>query len=290
MRYIPILVVSCDWYADVWAPFFEIFRKRWPDCPHPVFLGSNHKGYSGHDVETILVGDDISWAENLRRMLDALGSRHVIMMLEDFFLVREVDTARVTDLVKTAIDNEVGCLRLYPHPPPTAALPDRPGIGELRKGDEWRASTQTALWDIDVLRSLAWTGFSAWDFEIIGSLVSYALPNAFWGVYDAAVDYRHVVIRGRWMRSGLSICEAVGVTPDLSARAVLGADESESYDSGRRTLSEHMKSVPARFYARPLRLMRPRHYITRLLRQAGVDTAENLRRLEGLNFSGKASG
>jgi len=36
-----ILIPSCDKYSDLWRPFFTLFWRHWPDCPFPVYLGSN---------------------------------------------------------------------------------------------------------------------------------------------------------------------------------------------------------------------------------------------------------
>ena len=50
-----VLVISCDRYADLWRPFFELFWRHWPDCQGPVYLGSNFTDYSDPRVQTIKV-------------------------------------------------------------------------------------------------------------------------------------------------------------------------------------------------------------------------------------------
>lgn len=42
---VAVVVASCDAYADLWEPFFRLFRRYWPDCPYPVYLGSNFRTY-----------------------------------------------------------------------------------------------------------------------------------------------------------------------------------------------------------------------------------------------------
>ncbi|MBI5568417.1 MAG: hypothetical protein HY914_00575 [Desulfomonile tiedjei] len=225
MSELAILVVSCDRYADLWDPFFQIFRKRWPDCPYPVFLGSNHKKYPNQGVNPVPVGEDRGWGRNLRLMLDNMGVRRVILFLEDFLLLTPVNTQRVQELAQLVEEQGVGCLRLYPHPPPTRRIRGIPGLGEIRPGDDWRVSTQTAIWDTELLYSLSWPEFSAWDFESIGSLVSDRMTGRFWGVYEPAIDYQHAVWRGKWMQSGLAICREAGVSVDPAARGIMSETE-----------------------------------------------------------------
>ena len=173
-----ILVVSCDKYSDVWDPFFSIFAKRWPDCPYPVFLGTGHKTCSAPGVTSIRVGDDKTWAENLLAMLAAVDAPRILMFLEDFLLTGQVPTEKVASLLRVAVENDVGCLRLVPHRPSGRPVPQWPGLGEIRRGEEYRVSTQVAIWEDNLLRSLAWPGFSAWDFELIGSLIERSSARA----------------------------------------------------------------------------------------------------------------
>ena len=65
MSGVPILVVSCDQYADVWPAFFELFFRHWPDCPGSVHLGTNFKAYDDPRVRMLRVGRDVTWAASV---------------------------------------------------------------------------------------------------------------------------------------------------------------------------------------------------------------------------------
>jgi hypothetical protein len=229
----PVLVVSCDAYADLWRPFFEVFWRRWPDCPFPVYLGSNHLRYDDDRVTTIGVGDDRSWADGVRHMLDGIDSEYVIFFLEDFLLLRQVDTARIRRMLDLAIRNRVGCLRLTrysaPFDLPSLPVPGSDEVGRVAEGHPYRVSAQVAVWRTDVLRSLLAPGFSPWDFEMLGSPLSERLGEAFWEVRSTAIHYDHAVEKGRWKPEGVAICEAAGVSIDASARGMFSTAELESH-------------------------------------------------------------
>lgn len=226
---VPLLVVSCDGYSDVWRPFFTLFWKRWPDCPFPVHLGSNFRTYDDPRVRSVAVGEDLSWATGVRSMLDRLDSEYVILFLEDFLLRSPVDTARVEELVRTGVRRGVGCLRLTRSRPPfdraPVPLPDVPGVGTVPADHPYRVSTQVALWRTETLRRLLVPGFSAWDLELIGTHVSRELPEPFWEVLSSVLEYDHGVERGRWRPVGLEICREAGVEVDLAARRAFTPEE-----------------------------------------------------------------
>ena len=225
---IPILVVSCDRYNDLWSVFFEIFRKRWPDCPYKVYLGTNHINYDEHDVTTLCIGDDISWAANLDRMLDKIPNERVILFLEDFLLVSDVITREVEAMVQISLENDIDCLRLRPAPGPTKMLSGFRNLGIIEKGSDYRVSTQVAIWKIDCVRRLAFYDFSAWDFEVYGSIISDRMDYKFWSVFDPVIDYRHAVERGLWLQEGLDICRQSMVTVDLAIRSAISEAQRRS--------------------------------------------------------------
>jgi hypothetical protein len=215
----PILVVSCDAYADLWDPFFALFRRAWPHCESPMFLGTNYKHYQDPSVTVIAVGEDRSWAENVRVMLDRIHAERVILLLEDFLFTRSVDGARVAILAELAVKENLHCLRLTPKLAPTKRLLNDEKVGELRPGDAWRVSTQAAIWKVDTLRELLRPGMTAWNFEFDGSATAAErFPDKFWGTYDEVLPYVNGVERGKWLAKGLSLCREAGVAVTLGNR------------------------------------------------------------------------
>jgi len=238
---LPVLVISCDRYADLWRPFFELFWRRWPDCPGPVYLGTNFAGYDDSRVRTLRIGADVTWASGVLKMLDQIDAPYLIVMLEDFLLMEQVDNARIERLADIAMAEGLGCLRLYSIFPPDAAVQGYPELGAFPPGSNWRITAQAAIWRADTLRRLLVPGFSAWDFEMVGSQMSEFMPDPIWGVMTPALVYDHAVEKGRWRPQGLEICRQAGVAVDASARgaftaAELDAHERAGVESGRLAL------------------------------------------------------
>lgn len=222
---VPLLVVSCDAYSDLWRPFFALFHQRWPDCPFRVYLGTNEKSFDDPHVTVLHCGPDRPWSVNLRRMLDQLGGEYVILLLEDFFLLRPVESDRLLRLVQLGLDHHVGCLRLYSILPPPHPLHHEPGLGGFEPGDPYRVTLQAALWRMQTLRRLLAPGLSPWQFELLGSQLSETFDEPFWGVYEPPIVYEHVIEKGRWKPAGLALCREAGIEIDHAARPAFTEEE-----------------------------------------------------------------
>ena len=109
-----VLVVSCDNYADVWQPFFELFRQFWGNCPYPIYLLTNTLQPHFPSVEVVNVGVDRSWSDNLILALQKIQQEYVFLFLEDLMLSGSVDTDKVDEIFRWAVDNDVNYIRLNP--------------------------------------------------------------------------------------------------------------------------------------------------------------------------------
>ena len=230
MAELPVLVVSCDRYSDLWRPFFELFWQRWPDCRGPVYLGSNFEDYDDPRVDTLRVGTDVNWAAGVTSMLDRIRGEYVIVMLEDFLLMQTVDNARIERLAEIAASERLGCLRLYSIFPPETAVAQYPELGSFAAGEKWRITAQAAIWRVETLRRLLVPGFTAWDFELVGSQMSDYMPDRIWGVMQPALVYDQAVEKGKWRPQGLAICNAAGVRVDLESRGAFSVAELERHE------------------------------------------------------------
>lgn len=221
---VSVLVASCDWYSDLWHPFFTLFRRYWPDCPYRVFLGANFASYPDPGVEHVHVGEDRDWALGFRAMLKSLPTDLVLVLLEDYLLTAPTDTLRIERLVARMRDRDAACMRLVPVPGAPTADPNFPEAGELPRGMPYRVSLQAAVWEKRALLELLTPGESPWGLEHDGSGRSAALPQPFLSVVQRAPwplpYFATAVVRGVWLRDAVALCRREGVPVDLSARPI----------------------------------------------------------------------
>ena len=166
---VPILVVSCDAYNDVWHPFFHCFFKNWRDCPFPIHLVSNKLTYQDSRVSSVLVGDDVDYSSNLINALHQIPQEWVIFWIDDRPPSKKVDTARIVELIEIAQAKDAGYFKLIPCNPP-AFVEKSEDIGELPKGIRYRISMTVALWKKETLLKILQPGESSWDIEKRGGI------------------------------------------------------------------------------------------------------------------------
>jgi hypothetical protein len=201
---VSVLVVSCDRYASLWAPFFRTFFKYWPDCPYPVYLGTGRLAAPDARVTTLATGEDIDYSTNLLAMLRRIPSEWVIFWVEDRMVSGRVDTAKVAELVAAAQQQGAAYLKLIPEHPLAYGERER-DWGPVPPGTVYRISMTVCLWRKSALERILRPGDNAWQIEKLGSGRSAGLAEPFLALSLALrrrppIPHEHVVIKGRLFR------------------------------------------------------------------------------------------
>ncbi|MEI6258802.1 MAG: hypothetical protein WCR46_02695 [Deltaproteobacteria bacterium] len=222
---IALLVVSCDAYKDLWRPFFHCLFKYWPDCPYPIFLGSNKAEYSDPRVKSILVGPDKDYSSNLIAMLKHIDHPWVILWIEDFILSALIDTARLSKLMTDAQSRGAGYVKLIASFPYAYMKNRIEEIGIIPKGIKYRVNIGVTLFRKDVLVGLLRSGESAWDIEYKGAYRSEKIPEDFYSLNSSMksnppISYINAVGKGRWIRNSIPFLKKEGFGDCISNRKV----------------------------------------------------------------------
>lgn len=243
MKKCAVLVVSCDNYADVWQPFFGLFRQFWGNCPYPIYLLANSLQPHYPSVNIINVGQDRSWSDNLIQALHQLEEEYVFLFLEDLLLSGMVNTENVDRLFRWAIENDVNYVRLNPSTKPDKRYNEL--VGVVSKGTIYRASVVACLWKKSVLLDLLKPGENAWEFEEYGSIRS----DVYDGFYSTYRDYFPIInsiIKRVWETSAVKRIQRLGVELDFSKRRVMTPAESMVWKF-KLLRSKVFNLIPARY-------------------------------------------
>jgi hypothetical protein len=209
-----LVILSCDARRDLWDPCLALYRRYWPDCPYPIFLVSDTIEARIPPARSLRAGAVLAWSDVVRRALMALPHEHVLLMLDDFFLSRPVDTPTVETKRRQLERAGSVCLRLGPWPGPTTSLAWAPELGEHEPGRPYRTSLQPALWRRRSLIELLVPGESPWDFERDGSARADRDSLVIHASRMPTLAYVEVIARGRWYRRGLRLCRRENLARD----------------------------------------------------------------------------
>lgn len=222
---IALLVVTCDAYRDLWKPYFECLFKYWPDCPYPIYLGSNLLNYDDPRVNPITIGADTDYSSNLLAMLEKIDSQWIILWIEDFLLSAPVDTARIAKLISDAQEQDAGYVKLIASFPYAYTNNKNDQIAMVPKGIRYRVNIGVTLFKKDVLIKLLRCGESAWEIEYNGAARSNRLNEKFFCLNsnfksNPPISYINAVAKGRWIRSSVPFLKEEGFEECLPSRKI----------------------------------------------------------------------
>jgi hypothetical protein len=244
-----ILVSSHDPYSDLWPPYFAAFHRNWPDCPLPVYLLSNHTVFPDPSVKPILAGDIRSWPDSIRHALNRIDEEFVLLLLEDLFIVSQVDTGRFLHLVEWVTAHRPAYIRLQPT---LGMVPSEfRGISQLPPGIAYRVSTVRSLWRKDVFLDLLRPDETIWQFEIQGSVRTDKYPD-FYATEDTYLCCLHGVSRGKWFPRAQKALIAAGLPVQTQSRPSMSVID-QLLQFGREFRASVLRIVPVQ-HRRRIRL------------------------------------
>lgn len=202
-----ILICSYDGAEDLWLPLSETYRRYWPDCPFKIYLGTNQKVPDLEPFIPIPIGDEKSWSDNILKCLEKIDEENVLMIFDDIFLCKEINSEIIVKYTKLAFKNNWSCLRLSPLP--IFDFPITHDIGKMNTNRLYRTSTVWSIYKKTVLIDLLDVNESAWDFEILGSERSNKYPE-FYSINRTVLPYLNGVVKGKWVKSVYSYLKNEG--------------------------------------------------------------------------------
>lgn len=110
MKNIAVLVNSCDDYSEVWPYFFTLFFRNFDIKNHlfetKIFLNTETKHYYDSRVVTLNCDSNVSWSTRFKHALNEIKSEFVIVLLDDFFLMSEVDLNEISSICDYLANSE----------------------------------------------------------------------------------------------------------------------------------------------------------------------------------------
>lgn len=243
-----ILVISCDKYADLWYVFFDLWAKFWPDCPYQMYIGSNYIKCERENVNSICIGEDLSWAENVSKMLDQIDESYVLIMMEDVYLCERVDSERFKKLLSYVVEHKLDCLHLRNHLTGIRRLDKKLGIQCIEAGSPYYVHAVDCIWRKDTMKRFLVPGYNAWDFELKNSKTVRPGEQNFAAVEKDMFVVKNGVVRGKYLKSTVDYLNLIGVKIDTSKRGILEDTATTSRLSKQLTRLKMLVYVKLRLY------------------------------------------
>ncbi len=225
-----IIISSCDHFSDCWEPMIYSFKKKWPDCPYPIYFISNYKEMNTDYVNFLRVGKDLGFASNLKKALKMIEYNYVIYFQEDYFIDNIVNSRYIDKHLTYCIEKNIDYLKIKPDSLYRDNL--RIGNSDYCKNPldiKYSINTAIAIWKKDKLEELCVDGFSGWDFErkIIKyinnnniEIVSETLHSSVFPLKGIAFINGTAIRRGKWTKAGIDYLKQNGFENRIKGRSI----------------------------------------------------------------------
>ena len=222
-----ILVVGYDPYVDVWDGFFACKQKNWPNCPFETVLSNNELEYAVEDVRLVHCGNAAQWSTRARLALQTIKTKYVCLMLEDFFILEQVNNNDVFEALDLMDKENI----LYYKLDTFTKIKTRPfhNIEHLRcipKNLKYGVSLLAAIWEKEHLLSvLGEEDYNAWIFEMERNEEAQAAQDNTdtVGVFDTRniLNICHMVVQSQYLPNAVKAMKQKGYMVDCSKRKVM---------------------------------------------------------------------
>lgn len=217
-----IVVYSCWKNRDMWSVFSALFRKYWPDCPYKVILITDTYRDTGckYVFKDVIQIDD-TWGKMVKYAIRKIGTPYIMLWMDDYLLCDYVKNDEISKYLKKIEKYHAANLRLVESPKCDSIFSKDTKLGYYKLGKAYSVSTQIGIWDAELLYSVIDDMWSAWDFELIGSLRKHFRNHPLLVALDYVFPYEEGVRRGKWMEAGVKLCKRNDIMLDANIRPVM---------------------------------------------------------------------
>lgn len=261
---VTILFCTCDSYDDLWEPFFTLLKKNWPSLKWPILFNSESKSfkYSGLDIRVINDEIDLKNSTYGNRMLAhlrAIKTKYTILLLDDFFIRRDVDTGTI-DKYLTLMDDNTDIASIYLSPGASTTsyasqLDDT--LSMLKEFSMYRLNMQAAIWRTDILKEFWMEQDDPWKWEIFVNYTTFGSKYKFLQVKSADLSpiyygYNPLgmgVFRGKWVENDVvPLFNKNNITVEYSKRGFYKAEEEKFKFNNKFSLLNYLiKRIGVRY-------------------------------------------
>lgn len=206
-----VIVMSCSINWVLFEPFHHCMEKYWPSHPEVIYYTD---GIINPYYRTIAIPHDLNhWTTGLREFLRQIDDDKVLLMIDDCFIRKPVDTARIEE-AEVEISGNIACMNFElswdDRDEPTAL----PGWKKRKHGAAYEVSLMCGIWQKDKLMDVVSRDCDPWTIELDQDSKGYDYYiNSGWYIIDWG--YRTFqpcgVQKGSWTAECIRFLESEGL-------------------------------------------------------------------------------
>lgn len=168
-----IVVVTSDNYSSLLDGFFHYLKKNWPNNPFEIFLSLESKEYKNDMNLKIVYTNSSDWSKRLHQTLKKVQTKFVILFLDDYWILKEVDQKILTEILDYTLKSNLSYISYsrnllnYPNKLNSVLNSDDIFFFSIGNNIDYYNYLLSAeyIYDKNMLMGLLRKNESAWEFE-----------------------------------------------------------------------------------------------------------------------------
>lgn len=257
---ITLLVCTCDAYEDLWYPFFKMLNKYWNNCTLNIILNTETKTYNYEKlrIKSFPQNDNETYGERMIRNLKHIDTKYTLLLLDDFFLRRNVDTEKLEKYLQIMEGDEAIDVIYFTKQILNQSFPsEHEGLEELKKYAMYRLNMQAGLWRTDRLLNFWKPIDNPWKWEIFANYTTFDSAEKFLQVEEDEESPFYYgynpdgmgVFRGKWVYDDVApLFKENDIEIDYSIRGIYEKKTEKQYFSDKWDLLKYMlRRMPIKY-------------------------------------------
>ena len=164
-----MLILSCDKFSDLWDGHVKLLEQNWPDRDMDTIIVTDKARQVTYDsVSVFAAGDELEWSERLLKVIEAIKTDYVFLTLDDYYLVKRVNTQSIDKMLNLMEVKNLDYIRLFKRPTKAtrAEFSDFKGVYQIDPGSKYSVNLYSGIWKKEFLKSCIGEPMNAWQFEV----------------------------------------------------------------------------------------------------------------------------
>lgn len=216
-----ILVCSCDKDGDLFEAFHHCIEKYYPEHPEIIYATETIKNPY---YKTINKNYPLElWTKRIRETLQEIKDNQILLMIDDIFIRRPVDTKRI-DYARANLKGNIAMFNFEKAFNKEDKESGLDGFKIRKKGSEYELSLMVGLWNKQKFIDILSEDSDPWTVEYNQNTKGYDyLINS--GDYIIDWGYKTFnpvgVVKGKWAREVVDFFKKEGIEIDYEKRGFI---------------------------------------------------------------------
>jgi hypothetical protein len=253
MENVSILIPSCDAFSDVLEGTIASLERFWPDCGCKIYVSTDAEPKTRYQGVEFINAGKIEYSDRLKYALERINSKYVIIILDDYFISKKVNTSKIRHYIDIMKENNVGYFRLSDPRKEKRLFDKNEKIWVINTSDHrYAANLYIGIWDKTVLTSMCVESQNPWQFEVSLSEKLDKLGTFCLGVNKASIKIVDVVRKGAITRESYSYIHSANLYHGTRKKQTLK-------DWWRLKIIDVAKAITPRKFHKKMKLIMEKH-------------------------------